>query len=284
MKLGGKMIAIAGGLGLLAGALLLFQPRARSTPRPVATDTSSAIPHDTSNATGQTKSTNPGTTQVPPGSWPLEQAVTAGPATESPLPSAPSGDFETNLSPEQVAVLVERRYAALFRNLELPAPDLARLRELLIERQQAAIDAANSAILVGVNPVRDPATIHRVVTLAQAEIDAAIARELGESVLAACAESDRALPARNAVAELSRALAATAQPLRPEQEKQLERILVNFRGAETAPDIDRTIFGGINTRAALTDQAVVASAQILSAAQLQQWRELQPISASGGPR
>lgn len=196
------------------------------------------------------------------------------------LPPAPSGDYELDLTPDQVGTLVDRRYGGLFTSLHLSLDRVAHLRALLVERQQASVDAANSALLTGLNPIRDLTTISRAIALAHTEVDSAIREELGSPILAAVSEHDRTLTAQNSVRDLAHLLADTREPLRPEQEKQMIKILAEGVMADSPSNIDRAIFGGIDARAAITDQAVTATAKVLTAQQQQGLRELQRLLAS----
>lgn len=191
------------------------------------------------------------------------------------LPSPPSGDFELNLTAEQISALVETRYGRLFQTVGLPPEQLARLRSLLAERQQATIDAANAALLVGVNPGRELPTIQNAIEPVQEAIDTALRNELGESVFAAYRDFDRTLGEHNSVGDFARLLATTSQPLRPEQEKQVVQILKNSPGRDVPADFDRAIFGGINARARISEQALSEAATVLSSAQLELLRQLQ---------
>ena len=188
-----------------------------------------------------------------------------------------------NLTAEQLSAIVQTRYGALFKALELPPEQLARLRSLLTERQQAAADAANAALINGLNPTRDLPTIHQVIEQAQATVDENIRNELGEPVYAACREVDRTLSERNSVGDFARVLAAAQDPLGPEQEMKILQILKMFPAATPPPDVERAIFDGIKTRANISDEAVTAAAKILSPHQLALLQELRNTAGTERP-
>ena len=272
-------MATAGGLGLLAVALVLF-PTNRTPPPATAAGrgpipTATGVPSDQALPSAGGAATSP---SLPLTTSPSPAGGADTPAVEAPLPAAPSGDYEINLTDEQISALVERRYAALFQSLRLPPGDLARFRALLVERQQTIIDAANSAVLVGVNPVRDLATVRRVIATVQADADAVLRGEMGETVFAAWRDYDRTLPERNAVTDLARVLAAAREPLRPEQAEQVMQILQAAPGVDAPADIDHLIFGGAHPRVPISEQAVAAAGRVLSPLQLEllaPFRELQ---------
>ena len=215
------------------------------------------------------------------------QAATAGAAAAGfELPAPPSGDYELDLTPEQIDGLVEKRYGPLLRTLRLPPAKIGRLRSLLTERLQASVDAANAALLVGLNPVRDLATIRQAIAQAEASVDTALRDELGASVLSACREFDRTLRERNAVADFDRLLAATREPLRPEQGERVVQILRNSPGSEAPADMNRAIFGDIDSRSSISPQAIAAAAGVLSPSQLEMLRRMQqrpPSAEAPGP-
>ena len=277
MKNPGRKIILAGlglGLCLLLGFKAFFQTAPDTPPQPV---TGPLTPSPTGPAppvAGPSTLFAADPANLPPPS-PDRPDHSATPApTEVDLPSLPTGDYEMNLSDEQIDALVETHYGRLFHNLHLSPERQTRLRALLHERQKAAIEAANSAILTGLNPGRDLPTITRAIELAQAEVDEALQTELGEKVLAACQEFERTLPQQNSVYHFGRRLAALREPLLPEQEKQLLRILAEPE-TETSLDLGRVLFGGVNTQAPIGNKAIAAAAKILSPRQLDLLRDFQ---------
>ena len=198
-----------------------------------------------------------------------------GASAEVELPAAPTGDYELNLSPEQLAGIVEKRYGPLLRTLPLPTDRLARFRSLLTERQQASVDAANAALLVGMNPVRETAAIRLAIDSVQEPVDATLRAEFGAAIFSAYREYDQTLGERNAVEELSRSLVVRGETLRPEQEKQLVQILKSGAPRSPGETIDRAIYGATDVRAPVTEKAVAAAARVLSPHQLAEFRKLQ---------
>ncbi|MGC4071012.1 MAG: hypothetical protein QM760_00520 [Nibricoccus sp.] len=190
------------------------------------------------------------------------------------LPPPPSGDYDLVLSSAQIAALIEARYGVLFQSLKLPPERVARLRTLLADRLQAAVDAANSSIFIGMDPIRDLSIIQHAIEEVQAPFDDTLRNELGESGFAAYREADRTLRERILMRDFA-GLLATREPLQPAQESQLMEILKKSPGAEPLTDLNRVIYGSVNERARISDQAAVAAAAVLSKSQLEAFQELQ---------
>jgi len=198
-------------------------------------------------------------------------------AESSGLPLAPTGDYEMAISDAELQAIVEARYGPLVRSLTLSPAASGRLLELLTERQQAAIDVANAAMVAGLNPVRDLATIRQAIALAEADVDADIAREHGASVVAACHEFEATRAERATVDQLAHTVAGAGEPLAPAQQQRLVAVL--HRTATPAPvDINGAIFGRFNRRAPLNAQALAAAASELSPRQLEALRHLAPAT------
>ncbi|HEX2851594.1 MAG TPA: hypothetical protein VHO24_00040 [Opitutaceae bacterium] len=191
------------------------------------------------------------------------------------LPLPPSGDFELTLTAAQISAIVERRYGAFFLSLSLPPDRLVRLRSLLIERQQVTIDAANAALLFGLNPVRDLPVIQRAIQEFQTAVDTKLREEFGDAAFTAYRDFDLTLRERNSVGDFAQRLAATAEPLRPEQEKELLLLLKNSPAEEISRNIDQAIFGGLNERAPITKETIASAARVLSPRQLEIFQTLQ---------
>jgi hypothetical protein len=197
----------------------------------------------------------------------------------SSLPLAPSGDYEMAISDSELQAIVEARYGPMVQSLALSPAAGARLFELLIERQHAAIDVANAAMVAGLNPIRDLATIQQAIALAEADVDADIAREHGASVAAACRDFESARAERNTVEQLARAATDLGEPLTPVQQ---ERLISALRDT-TAPapsDINSAIFGRFNRRAQISAQALATAASELSPRQLEALRQLAQATPS----
>ncbi len=268
---------------LLAGLVFIFNSTLNHSPAPTL---ASPQKNPTAIRLATNESTAAATTDAlaPPPAMPaaelspspiLPDSAFTQAMVEIALPLPPSGDYELELTAEQINAMVESKYGKLFQALGLPPEQSARLRSLLAERQQATVDAANAALLNGLNPITDLSIIRRAIEQAQSAIDTTLRGELGEPVFAVYRDFDRTLKERNSVGDFARLLAVTPEPLRQEQEIQMLQILRNSSDAALPADIGQAIFGDINTRAQISEQATAATAKILSPHQRDLFRQLQ---------
>jgi hypothetical protein len=273
-----RIAAAVAVLCLLVGFFLSRQKAQESRPEAISSSSSGfpAIGRTVANPTTPRRSTSlpavPAADQSPAPTA-TTSSVPAS-ATEVNLPAPPSGDFELAATKEEIKALVEMRYGELLRALALPQERQDRFRALLIERQEVTIDAANAAILFGLNPVRDLPAIQRAIEQFQSPIDTTLRNEFGESVFAAYRDFDQTIRERNSVTLFARQLAAFHEALRPEQEKQMMQILKKFPGPDFPTDIDGVIYGRVRERARIGEQAVAAAAEVLSPRQLEVFRQL----------
>jgi hypothetical protein len=200
-------------------------------------------------------------------------AAAAADLEQSTLALAPSGDFEIAVSDAELEAIVEARYGPLVRALALPPPARARLVELLTERQHASIDVANAAMVAGLNPIRDLPLIQRAIALAEADVDADIAREHGAAVAAACRDFEATRAERNTVDQLARALADIGEPLTSAQQRRLVQVLAASEPSGT-PDINSAIFGHFNRPKPLGPRILAAAAGEISPRQLDFLRQM----------
>jgi hypothetical protein len=203
----------------------------------------------------------------------------AAPSPLPALPPIPTGDFEVAVTGPELQAIVDARYGPFLRSLPFSAADQSRLRELLVERQHAAIDVANAAMVAGLNPIRDLELIRRAIALAEQDVDTDLGRELGSSVLLALHEFEHARAAQNTIDDLTRALASSGDPLRPAQQQHLLRILQQAPAAGVAADINGAIYGRYNRRAEVSASAIAAATDELSPRQLEALRRLAQVTA-----
>jgi hypothetical protein len=171
------------------------------------------------------------------------------------------------LMAEQIRAQIERRYARLFAQLNLPADKLEQLKGLLVDRQQSAMDVLTSANEQGVT---DPRDFQKLVESSQADIDAQIKATLGDDGYAQYQTFQQGQGARGVVGQLQESLRPGGTPLTPAQSDQLTQVMTQS-AATAAPDAIR----GPNAPPLISD-AVVAQAQgFLSAPQVQALQQLQ---------
>jgi RNA polymerase-binding transcription factor DksA len=193
-----------------------------------------------------------------------------------------SPQFQRLMAIQQKGML-DGVYAPLFKALNLSPQQLEQFKNLMVQRQQAAMDAVQAAREQGINPRSDPAAFQQAVAQAQATVDSQIQATLGDAGYAQYQQYQATLPQRNTVNQLEQSLSYTATPLTGDQASQLVQIL-----AQAAPS-PGSASGQGNPMAALfpgggpmggggagiTEQAVTLAQGVLSAPQLQALQQLQ---------
>jgi hypothetical protein len=188
----------------------------------------------------------------------------------------------------QQKAALDGRYGALFRKLNLSPSDLEKLKNLLVERQTAALDVMTAARNQGVDLRSSSQEISQLVREAQAEVDQSIRSTIGDTGYQAYQDYERTLPARGAVNQLEQRLSYTSTPLRADQSDQLAQIIADtspsranggraangfFVAAEGAAAVAGAAFfsGG----ATITDDAVTRAQGVLTSDQLAAFKQLQ---------
>lgn len=147
-------------------------------------------------------------------------------------------NFEAVLNSPEVQQLMamqqrgalDSRYAALFRNLNLNPAQLERLKQLLVEKQASVMDVMGAARAQGLTGRENRDELRQLVNDSQAEVDAMIRNELGESAYNQYKNYEATFPQRGTVDQLERRLSYSNTPLTPAQAEQVVQIL-----AETSP-------------------------------------------------
>jgi hypothetical protein len=120
---------------------------------------------------------------------------------------------------------IEARYAALFKNLNLPAEQVERLKTLLADRSTTMQDVMAAAREQGINPRENPEAFRKVVADAEDQINNGIKAAIGEQGFAQLTTYEQTLPQRNLVNELQQRLSYTSTPLTAAQAEQMVQIL-----------------------------------------------------------
>ncbi len=159
---------------------------------------------------------------------------------------------------------IERRYGALFKDLNLPPDQLATLKSLLAERENAGREVWATAAAQGLNPRESRDQLRELTAEFQAEVDANIANTVGPNVVAAIEAYNNTGSQRNTVNEFSERLSNTGQPLNDSQSRQLTAIL-----AETGQQQGRNTL--------ITDATITRAAGVLTHEQLTQLKAEQAV-------
>ena len=122
---------------------------------------------------------------------------------------------------------IEARYAPLFKNLNLPADQIEKLKSLLADRSTTMQDVMIAAREQGLNPRENPEAFKKVIADAQNQINDGIKSVIGDQGLAQLSNYEQTLPQRNVVNELQQRLSYTSTPLTAAQAEQMVQILAN---------------------------------------------------------
>ncbi|MDA7916675.1 hypothetical protein N9B49_00480 [bacterium] len=167
---------------------------------------------------------------------------------------------------------LDRTYADLFAQLDLPPNTLTRLQDLLVEKQNTTRDVFMAAREEGLG--RENRTeLRELMEATQAEIDSEIAAAIGQDNFAALQKYEQTGRERGMVDQIESRLSYSATPLNPNQAQALTSIL-----AETSTGGNRGR-GGDSARGGggvtISDDAIVRAQGLLSSSQLQSLQDLQ---------
>ena len=149
-------------------------------------------------------------------------------------------EVQALISSQQKAV-VDSRYAALFKNLNLTPDQSEKLKTILADRQTTMADVMAAARDQGINPRTDPDAFQKLQEVAKNDINNSIKAVIGESGFTQFESYEQTLPQRNVVEQLQRRLSYTDTPLTSQQSEQLVTIL-----ATTSPTPTTTTQPGAN--------------------------------------
>ena len=216
--------------------------------------------------------TNSSTAQNPPAQRQQWQAAMQTPQAQQ-------------LRATQQRAMLDNRYAPLFKSLNLTPDQLAKFKDLLIEKQNAARDVFTVAREQGLT---DRNEIAQLVQQAQADVDTSIAAVIGQDKLAQYQNYDHTAPQRAIVSQIAQSLSYTSEPLTPEQSEQLVALLAqnappdagggNFMVAIGGPGGGR---GGmiqgqmVQGLSSVTDKVINQAQSFLSPAQVDALRQVQ---------
>ncbi len=141
--------------------------------------------------------------------------------------------------------VVDARYAALFRALNLSPDQAQKLTALLVDKQNALQDVYAAARDQGINPRTDPDGFKKLVDDAQSTINDSIKSLIGDPGMSQLTNYEQTMPQRNLVNVLQQRLSATDAPLTPSQADQLVQILASNAPAQAASGNGGGRFGGM---------------------------------------
>ena len=160
-------------------------------------------------------------------------------------------EVQALLSQQQKAS-IEARYGALFRNLNLPADQAAKLTALLAERGTTVQDVMSAAREQGIDPRENPAGFRKLVADAQNQINDSIKATIGDQGFAQLTNYEQTMPQRQLVNDLQQRLSYSSTPLTTTQAEQLVQIL-----ATNAPPRSTSASGNVMSGPPMSDGAVM---------------------------
>ncbi len=182
------------------------------------------------------------------------------------------------LMAQQQKIALDARYAALFKQLNLPAAQLDKVKALLLEKQTVMQDVMMAAREQGLDPRTDPENFRKLVSTAQAEIDASLKAVLGDQAFTHYEQYQQVQPQRNVLSQLQQSLSYTDAPLSDTQAAQLMQILAStatsVAGGGGPPEGGRG-GGGAGPAALITTQTIAQAQAVLTSTQLQALQQLQ---------
>lgn len=154
-------------------------------------------------------------------------------------------EMQAMVNSERKATL-DAQYAALFQKLNLSPDQADKLKDLLVQRQDAQRDVFQAARDQGINPRTDPQGFQKLVSDAESPINDSIKSLLGDSGYDQLNNYDQTMPQRNIVNMLQQKLSYTDSPLSSTQADQLVQVLATNAPQKnpTTGTTDTNNFGG----------------------------------------
>ncbi len=183
------------------------------------------------------------------------------------------------LMTEQQKSMLDNRYAALFKELNLTPAQLDAFKNLLIEKQNVQRDVMMAANESGLNPRENREELNKLIAEARAETDAAIAAAIGQDKFNQYQNFEATTGQRFMVEQISRTMSYAATPLSESQSRALVQIFSQANAQTTMPA--RSVgLGGPGPMAGagpveITDAMIDQASTILSPDQLRVLREQQ---------
>jgi len=183
----------------------------------------------------------------------------------------------------QRRAMLDGRYAALFRKLNLSPADLEKFKSLLVDKQSAAMDVMAAAREQGLNPRDNREQIGELIRNFEAETDASIRTTLGEAAFQQYQQYEQTAPQRNMVGQIEQRLSYSSTPLYGNQSEQLVNLLASTSpaSARSTPATPALLgAAGGNRGVTITDAVITQSEGFLSPPQVEALRQLQQEQAA----
>ncbi|MFT3868329.1 MAG: hypothetical protein QM715_07515 [Nibricoccus sp.] len=132
---------------------------------------------------------------------------------------------------ELLRAQIQRKYGALYRQLNL-SPDMEdKLTTLLLDKKQATTDVAVASVQQGQDPMDDAAGFSDFVAAERKEVEKQINSLLGEQGYAAYQAYGRTLGQASTLSQVQQSFAAVGTPISSEQTAQLQQIMIKNNAA-----------------------------------------------------
>jgi len=190
----------------------------------------------------------------------------------------------------QQRVMIENRYASLFKSLNLPPDQLAKFKDLLVEKQNSARDVLTVAREQGLDfrNSNDRSEIQQLIQQSQADVDTGITALIGADKFAQYQNYDQTAPQRAVVGQVEQRLSYTSEPLSAAQSDQLVALLAQNTPAANAGSGSRTFvfnIGGMGPMSVggqnvpITNDVINAAQSFLTPNQVDALRQMQTEQA-----
>jgi hypothetical protein len=192
--------------------------------------------------------------------------------------------------------MLDTRYAALFKSLNLTPEQLAMFKDLLVEKQNAMRDVMSVAREQGLDFRGSRDELRQLVRQSNSDIDASIIAAIGQDNFAQYQNYDSTQPQRAVTTQLEQRLSYTGDPLTASQSSQLVSLLAANSGVaanDGGPRVFTATFagppggaplmmtdgggggGGAFGGVQITDQVITSAQSFLSASQVDALRQMQ---------
>ena len=182
----------------------------------------------------------------------------------------------------QQKAALDSRFASLFHSLNLNPADLDKFKDLLVEKQTAAMDAFAAARAQGLSGPENREAVRQAIVTAQAEVDNTIRTTLGDAAYAQYQTYEQTAPERNVVTQLQQRLSYSSTPLTDAQSDQIIALLAANapQPAQGSASSAPSFFGGAPSGMGPGQFRILNSAQLAALTQLQQEQQAQALLAA----
>ena len=191
-----------------------------------------------------------------------------------------------------VRARIQQDFAALFRQLHLPADQQRQLEDMAVERFNVGQDVILSASDQGIDPQSNPKAFSAAMKAATDLEDQKIKALIGDQAFAQAAQYMTTAPQRAVVSQLQQSMSYTQTPLSDDQASQLVQLLAANKAPANpggslvvmSPNGPLVMGGGMGAigpggtaAAPISDSALTLSAGVLSGPQVEALRQVQQL-------